>query len=68
MESIKQTLMNNMNMNSSELENLMNAVNLNSSFLEATKIIRSNSQEGLSKSIKALKDRPSIWPELIIVN
>ena len=66
MDSKKQTLMNNMN--PIELENLMNMVNINSTFLEASKIIRSNSHEGLSKSIKALKDKPSVWPELIIVN
>lgn len=55
------------NMTSSELENLMNIVNTNTSFNEATKLIRSKSNDGLSKAIKSLKDKQSVWPELIMV-
>jgi len=55
-------------LNNSDLESLMNMVNLNSNLLEATNSIRSNNNEKAIKAMKALKDKPAVWPELILVN
>jgi len=62
METKKQNLLNN-----TDLESLMNIVNLNSNLMEATKSIKSKNNESAIKALKALKDKPGVWPELIIV-
>lgn len=62
METKKQNMMNN-----TDLESLMNIVNLNSNLMEATKSIKAKNNESAIKALNALKDKPAIWPELIIV-
>ncbi len=45
----------------------MNMVNLNSNLMEATKSIKTKNNESAIKALKALNDKPSVWPELLIV-